>query len=130
MIKEIELRTKERVEFIEITQKIQELIRKSEIDEGIVTIFVPHTTAGITINENADSDVVEDIKTYLNKLIPFSNNYNHTEGNSDAHIKASIIGSSVNVLISNKELLLGTWQGIFFCEFDGPRRRKIFVHIK
>jgi len=130
LIKEIELRTKERVEFIEITQKIQELIRKSEIDEGIVTIFVPHTTAGITINENADSDVVEDIKTYLNKLIPFSNNYNHTEGNSDAHIKASIIGSSVNVLISNKELLLGTWQGIFFCEFDGPRRRKIFVHIK
>jgi len=130
LIKEIELRTKERVEFIEITQKIQELIRKSEIDEGIVTIFVPHTTAGITINENADSDVAEDIKTYLNKLIPFNNNYNHIEGNSDAHIKASIIGSSVNVLISNKELLLGTWQGIFFCEFDGPRRRKIFVHIK
>ncbi|RKY51892.1 MAG: YjbQ family protein, partial [Candidatus Neomarinimicrobiota bacterium] len=93
-------------------------------------IYCPHTTAGLTINENADPDVVEDIKSTLGKLIPSGAGYSHIEGNADAHIKSSIIGNSVELIISNGNLILGTWQGIFFCEFDGPRTRRVWVKIK
>ncbi|ADQ04850.1 protein of unknown function UPF0047 [Caldicellulosiruptor owensensis OL] len=130
MFKEIEIRTKDRVDFVDITSKLKEIVRQSNIEEGLMTVFVPHTTAGITINEHADPSVVNDIKKQLEKLVPANNGYSHSEGNSDAHIKASLIGSSVNIIIRNGEMMLGTWQGVFFCEFDGPRRRKIYVYIK
>lgn len=125
----VEINTKSRIELVDITSKIEDMVRKSGIKSGVCYIFVPHTTAGITINENADPSVVADILMKLSKLIPARNNYSHVEGNSDAHIKSTIIGSSVTVFIENNELLLGTWQGIYFCEFDGPRRRKAFVKI-
>ncbi|MEZ0535724.1 secondary thiamine-phosphate synthase enzyme YjbQ [Caldicellulosiruptoraceae bacterium PP1] len=130
MFKEFEIRTKERTDFIEITNKIKEIVRQSAIKNGIVTIFIPHTTAGVTINEHADPDVIDDLKEYFEKLVPKNNAFKHSEGNSDAHIKASIIGSSVQVLLNQGELCLGTWQGIFFCEFDGPRKRKVYMMIK
>lgn len=129
MLKEIEIRTKERVDFIDMTSKLREIIRQSNIEEGLMTVFVPHTTAGVTINEHADPAVISDIKKQFEKLVPVNNGYSHTEGNSDAHIKASLIGSSVNVIIKNGDLLLGTWQGVFLCEFDGPRKRKVYINI-
>ncbi|MGI6685196.1 MAG: secondary thiamine-phosphate synthase enzyme YjbQ [Bacillota bacterium] len=116
-------------EFIDITNIIQEEVRKSRVRDGIVVAFVPHTTAGITINENADPDVVYDILTGLNKVFPERNGYRHIEGNSHAHIKASLLGSSVTIIIEKGELKLGTWQGVYFCEFDGPRNRKVFIKI-
>lgn len=129
MLKEIEIRTKDRMDFIDITSKLREIIRQANIEDGLMTVFVPHTTAGVTINEHADSAVVNDIKKQLEKLIPLNNGYTHTEGNSDAHIKASLVGSSVNIIIKNGDLLLGTWQGVFLCEFDGPRKRKMYINI-
>ncbi|MBU0567091.1 secondary thiamine-phosphate synthase enzyme YjbQ, partial [bacterium] len=118
-----------RTEMIDITSKIKEVVRKSDFKNGICYIFVPHTTAGVTINENADPTVVKDILTELNKVIPFDGHYQHLEGNSAAHIKASLIGSSEVVLIEEGRLVLGTWQGIYFAEFDGPRRRKVLVKL-
>jgi len=129
MFEVIEIESKNREEMISITDKVSEIIRKAKIKEGICVIYVPHTTAGVTINEDADPSVKKDILNHLSKIIPYNESYSHIEGNADAHIKASIIGSSVNVIISNGELLLGRWQGIFFCEFDGPRRRKIYLKI-
>ena len=114
---------------IDITSKVTGLAAKSKIKDGICLVYCPHTTAGITINEGADPDVRHDIITELNKLVPFSGNYQHAEGNSAAHIKSSIIGASVNIIISNGALLLGTWQSVYFCEFDGPRSRKVQVKI-
>jgi secondary thiamine-phosphate synthase enzyme len=125
----LEITSKSRIELIDITSKIEDVVRDSGVRNGICYIFVPHTTAGITINEDADPSVVTDILMKLNKLIPVRDNYSHTEGNSDAHIKSTIIGTSLTVFIENNRLLLGTWQGIYFCEFDGPRRRKVFVKI-
>ena len=126
---EISVKSRNRNEFINITQEVQNVVNKSGIKDGVCYIFIPHTTAGITINEAADPDVVADIQQELNKIAPAGSHYRHTEGNADAHIKASIIGSSQAVFIENGRLKLGTWQGIFFCEFDGPRNRKVWVKI-
>ncbi|MEN3008090.1 secondary thiamine-phosphate synthase enzyme YjbQ [Pseudothermotoga sp.] len=123
----LSLRTKQRIEMIDITDQIQKLISDSGLKNGVCFIFVPHTTAAITINEGADSSVRLDIIEKLSRLVPVDGNYRHLEGNADAHIKASLIGSSVMVLVNDGELALGTWQRIFFCEFDGPRARQIFV---
>ncbi|MCS7175329.1 secondary thiamine-phosphate synthase enzyme YjbQ [Pseudothermotoga sp.] len=112
---------------VDITDQIQKLISDSGLKNGVCFIFVPHTTAAITINEGADSSVRFDIIEKLSRLVPADGNYRHLEGNADAHIKASLIGSSVMVLVNDGELALGTWQRIFFCEFDGPRARQIFV---
>jgi secondary thiamine-phosphate synthase enzyme len=125
MIKQFTIQTSRRNEFIDITAQIQDLV--GEVSEGVATVFVPHTTTGITINENADPAVPRDILKKLAELIPQQDNYSHMEGNSDAHIKASLFGSSVRVIIKDGQLLLGTWQAIFFCEFDGPRTRKFYV---
>ncbi len=114
-------------EFIEITGRIEEVVREQGVVSGMVTVFVPHTTAGITINENGDPDVVHDILTSLENVFPEKGNYRHFEGNSHAHIKASLMGSSITVLVENGRLKLGTWQGLYLCEFDGPRTRTIYV---
>jgi len=127
LLKEIQVNTNQQVEFVKITSQIQSLIDENNIKEEICHIFVPHTTAGITINEGADPDVVSDMTQELNKIVPFKDNYRHLEGNSAAHIKASMMGSSVSVLIQNGKLQLGTWQAIFFCEFDGPRSRRVWI---
>jgi len=129
MLKEITIQTNAQTQILDITSQVQKVVRESGIAEGLCCVFVPHTTAGVTINENADPSVKQDIVMELNKVIPFNDDYSHLEGNSAAHIKASIIGSSVNVPVKNNNLLLGTWQGICFCEFDGPRRRHLYVKI-
>jgi len=129
MFKEISITTHKKTEFVEITNIIQKIVRESKIVNGICYIYVPHTTAGITINENADRNVIEDIQMELNKIIPFDDNYSHSEGNSSAHIKSSLIGNSVCLFVENNTLKLGTWQGIFFCEFDGPRTRNVWIKI-
>lgn len=128
-MKTINLKTSERVEFVEITGEIEKIIDSSGISEGIVCLFVPHTTAALTLNENADPSVKYDIKNKLERLIPRNDNYTHGEGNSDAHLKAGIFGSSLTIIISGGNLVLGTWQGIYFCEFDGPRNRKLYIRI-
>jgi secondary thiamine-phosphate synthase enzyme len=114
---------------IDITREVQLKVKESGVKDGICVIFVPHTTAGITINENADPDVVRDFLMELNKVIPIKDGYHHREGNSAAHIKASMMGFSQTVIIQEGKLLLGTWQGIYFMEFDGPRIRKVHVKI-
>ncbi len=129
MLKTIPVHTHNRTEMLDISSQIQEVVRESNQKEGLCCIFVPHTTAGITINENADPSVLEDILQELEKVIPFDDNYHHLEGNSAAHIKSSLVGSSINVIIKNGQLKLGTWQGICFCEFDGPRAREVWIKI-
>ena len=126
---EINVHSKGRTELMDITDRLAKLVQESKVHEGLMVLFVPHTTAGVTINEAADPDVVDDIQQSLNKLVPHSGHYQHTEGNADSHIKASIIGSSEVVFIENGRLKLGTWQGVFFCEFDGPRNRRVWVKI-
>ncbi|MBW1836647.1 MAG: YjbQ family protein [Deltaproteobacteria bacterium] len=121
------VKTRSQTELIDITSEIQELVRISGIDNGICMLYVPHTTAAVTINESADPSVKADILMVLNTVIPWKAGYRHLEGNSPAHIKSSIIGPSELLAIENGRLVLGTWQGIFFCEFDGPRTRKIHV---
>ena len=116
-------------QFIDITNKVVDEVKNSNIRDGIAVIYVPHTTAGITINENADPDVVWDMISTLDKTYPVDGDYLHFEGNSHAHIKASLMGSSCTVIIQKGKLLLGTWQGIYFCEFDGPRNREFYVKI-
>jgi len=129
MIKEISVKTSSRVELIDITHLVEKVISESRIKSGLCTIYVPHTTAAVTINENADPSVRRDIIAELNKVIPFDDNYSHLEGNAAAHIKASIIGPSETILVNGGSLVLGTWQGIYFCEFDGPRNRKVIMKI-
>ncbi len=129
MLKEFSIRTNRQVEFVKLTGQIQKLLDESGVQEGICHIYIPHTTAGITINEGADPDVVRDMTMELNKIVPFEDGYRHAEGNSAAHIKASMMGSSAAVMIENGKLVLGTWQAIFFCEFDGPRTRRVLVRI-
>jgi secondary thiamine-phosphate synthase enzyme len=124
---EINVSSKKRNEMIDITYDVQKLIDEENLTEGHLLIYVPHTTAGITINEGADPSVQRDIIETLKKLVPENAGYMHMEGNSDAHIKASLLGSSVTVIIKNKKLVLGTWQHIFFFEGDGPRNRKVYV---
>ncbi|MEA1985961.1 MAG: secondary thiamine-phosphate synthase enzyme YjbQ [Candidatus Marinimicrobia bacterium] len=122
--------TNKRTEFLEITNEIQKEIDSSKIDSGIVVIFTPHTTAGITINENADPDVKKDIDYKINNMIPVADsNYFHAEGNSDSHLKSSLFGPSLSLIIENGKLILGVWQAIYFCEFDGPRNRRYFIKI-
>ncbi|NLZ39611.1 MAG: YjbQ family protein [Firmicutes bacterium] len=116
-------------QFIDITAKVAEEVKKSNVQDGLAVIFVPHTTAGVTINENADPNVVRDMISALEKTFPVDGEYFHFEGNAHAHIKASLMGSSSTVIIQEGKLLLGTWQGIYFCEFDGPRNREFYVKI-
>jgi secondary thiamine-phosphate synthase enzyme len=129
MIKKIPVDTHNRTEMLDITEKIENIVQESDKKDGLCFIFVPHTTAAITINENADPDVLADILQELEKVIPFNDNYRHLEGNSAAHIKSSMMGSSISVIIENGRLKLGTWQGIVFCEFDGPRTREVWLKI-
>ena len=127
-MKKIELHTSSRTELIDITDKIERVVGESGLRNGIATVFVPHTTAGVTINENADPSVPHDILKILDSVIPFeSPHYRHSEGNSAAHIKCSLVGCSETVIVEDGRLQLGAWQGIFFAEFDGPRNRKVWV---
>lgn len=123
----LQIKTNQKEEFIELTSKIQDTVQSSGIKNGSCIVYVPHTTAGITINENADPSVKHDILMALKKMVPDSLAYTHAEGNSPSHIKASLIGSSVKIVIQHGHLALGTWQGIFFCEFDGPRQRQVYL---
>ncbi|WP_456325243.1 secondary thiamine-phosphate synthase enzyme YjbQ [Desulfonauticus submarinus] len=123
----LEIRTTQREELKDITQLISQEIKKQSWQDGILTIFSPHTTGGITINEGADPSVAQDIIKTLKRVIPLNWDYSHLEGNSDAHIKTSLIGSSEQVIVSNGKIMLGTWQKIFFAEFDGPRNRKVWL---
>lgn len=123
------IQTTKQQQFIDITNKVAEVVKISNVRDGIAVIYVPHTTAGVTINENADPDVVKDMISALDKTYPVNGEYLHFEGNSHAHIKASLIGSSCTVIIQDGKLLLGTWQGIYFCEFDGPRNREFYLKI-
>ena len=123
------VKTGQRTEMLDITHQIQTAVTDSKVRNGICCVFVPHTTAAVTINENADPNVPKDILTKLENLIPPDDRYRHTEGNSDAHIKTSLVGSSETIIVEDGRLVLGTWQSIFFCEFDGPRNRKFLVKI-
>jgi len=125
----ISVKTNSRTEMLDITSSVQKEIAKAGVLDGLCVVYVPHTTAGITINEGADPDVCTDILAKLNDLVPAHRGYRHAEGNADSHIKASLVGSSVSVIVENGRLVLGTWQKIFFCEFDGPRTRKLCVRI-
>jgi len=129
-MKKISVQTTRRSEMVDITGLIAGAVAEAGLDKGICVVFVPHTTAGVTINENADPSVQLDIQTVLSKLIPEGAGYSHREGNADSHIKAGLMGSSVTVIVEGGELQLGTWQGIFFCEFDGPRRRGVWVDFR
>lgn len=126
---EYSVKTTKADDFINITNMVRQEVRQSGVKNGIVVIFVPHTTAGITINENADPDVVHDVLLGLRRAFPESTQYLHAEGNSHAHLKASAMGSSCTVIIENGELKFGMWQGIYFCEFDGPRNRKVYIKV-
>ncbi|MGD9898090.1 MAG: secondary thiamine-phosphate synthase enzyme YjbQ [Calditrichaceae bacterium] len=123
----LSIRTESRTGFIDITGKIQLIVKETNMISGMVTIFIPHTTAAVTINENADPDVQRDMLYEINKIVPYDDGYHHGEGNSAAHIKSSMFGASETIIVENGQLQLGTWQGIYFCEFDGPRNRKIWV---
>lgn len=129
MVNTITVKTHSKTEMLDITSEISKIVEESKQREGLCHIFVPHTTTGITINENADPNVKVDMLAELSKIAPVEDHYLHLEGNSAAHIKSSLIGSSVMVIIENGQLKLGTWQGIFLCEFDGPRLRKVWVKI-
>jgi len=129
MIKEISLSTSKRNELIDITNKVKEIVKQSKIQEGICVVYCLHTTAAITINESADPDVQRDIIVNLSKLVPENGDYQHSEGNSDSHIKSSIIGASETLIIKDNNLILGTWQNIYFAEFDGPRQRNVIVQL-
>jgi secondary thiamine-phosphate synthase enzyme len=128
-MEKINVRTNNRIELIDITDKVQAIIAKSKIKDGICFLFCPHTTAGLTINENADPSVQRDIINTLNKLVPEGAGYSHSEGNADSHIKSSLFGSSLTIFIEGGQLAFGTWQGIYFCEGDGPRSREVWVKI-
>lgn len=129
MFKTLNIKSKSKVEFIDITEEINRIIKESKINSGICYLYVPHTTAGLTINEGADPSVKRDIISTLNRVIPFEGDYQHVEGNSAAHIKSSIVGVSQNLIIENGSLLLGTWQSVYFCEFDGPRHRRVLIKL-
>ena len=125
----ISVRTQKHTQFLDITRPVQSAVINSGVKNGVVTVFVPHTTAGITINENADPDVVSDLENALERAVPWNANYRHSEGNAAAHVKASLMGSSVQVIVAEGLLRLGTWQAIYFCEFDGPRSRDIWIQV-
>jgi len=127
MFEVLELTTTKRNDFIDITGEISGALSRARIESGLCYIHIPHSTAGITINENADPTVQADIESKLNKMIPKSEKYTHPEGNSDSHIKSSLIGTALTLIVEKGSLVLGTWQGIYFCEFDGPRDRMIYI---
>ena len=127
--KTIQVKTTAHTQMLDINRQIQDVVTESGVQDGICTIFVPHTTAAVTINENADPDVVRDFTMEIGKIVPWEDGYHHMEGNSAAHLKASMIGFSEQVIIEDGRLVLGTWQGIYFCEYDGPRNRKVIVKI-
>src|SRR5689334_13321297 len=130
-VQTFEVRTRQREQFVEITDRVQQALAESPVQSGSVIVYVPHTTAGVTINENADPDVVHDMLLTLARLVPKdAPGYRHGEGNSDSHVKASMMGSSCHVLVEQGRLVLGTWQGIYLCEFDGPRTRNVYVDIQ
>lgn len=129
MLRFLEVKSRTRTEFLDITAEVQEIIRSSGIRGGVCTLFVQHTTAGITVNEGADPAVQRDMITFLNQRVPADYYYSHAEGNSDAHIKTSLVGSSLSIPVDGGKLLLGTWQAVYLCEFDGPRPRKIVVKL-
>ncbi len=129
MSKALNVKSKSKTEFIDITEDIRSLIKESGVQHGVCHIYVPHTTAGVTINEGADPAVKRDIIAALNRMVPFEGDYHHMEGNSAAHIKSTLVGAAQIVLIEEGKLLLGTWQSIYFCEFDGPRHRRVLVKI-
>ncbi len=126
-MKSISVTTKAKSQLIDITKEVERYIAEESIDDGVVLAYIPHTTAGITINEGADPSVQEDIQKQLTKVAPCNDGYSHSEGNSDGHIKSSMMGSSVLIPVSGGSLQLGTWQAVFFCEFDGPRSRKCIM---
>ncbi len=125
----LELKTKSRNEFVNLTREINQVVKKSGVQEGFCLVYVPHTTAGVTINEGADPDVVKDILKHLEEMVPAGKRFLHAEGNSDAHIKSSLVGVSQLIPITGGKLALGTWQAVFFCEFDGPRTRNVLVQV-
>ncbi len=129
MIKEFNINTSKRNELISITNEIKDIVKQSKIKQGICIVYCPHTTAAITINESADPAVQRDIIINLSKLIPKNGDYQHSEGNSDSHIKSSIIGSTLTLIIDSGKLALGTWQGLYFYEFDGPRNRNLYIKL-
>lgn len=128
-MKRICLSTGRRTEFVNINAQVQAAVNEMGIADGLVTVFIPHTTAGVTINENADPDVTADMDVVLDRMVPWSGGYKHCEGNTAAHVKASMMGSSVQIILEDGQMQLGTWQSIFFCEFDGPRSRKVLVKV-
>lgn len=128
-MEKINIRTDRRVDLIDITDKVQSVVAKSKVKQGICFLFSPHTTAGLTINENADPSVRRDIINTLSKLVPENAGYSHSEGNADSHIKSSLFGSTLTIFIEDGQLVFGTWQGIYFCEGDGPRSRQVWVKI-
>jgi secondary thiamine-phosphate synthase enzyme len=123
------LTTSQRAEFIDITSQVERVLAEEKVTSGICFVFCPHTTAGLTINENADPSVRSDIIRHLEELVPHGKGYSHSEGNSDAHIKASLMGFSLSLIIEEGRLKLGTWQGVYFCEFDGPRHRQVYITV-
>jgi len=125
----LKIRTDRRTQFVDITDEVQKLISCSRVTDGICYLYVPHTTAGVAINEHADPDVASDVEAALDRFIPARGPYRHAEGNSDSHIKAILVGGTQFVFIEDGKLALGRWQGVFFCEFDGPRERRIQIHI-
>jgi secondary thiamine-phosphate synthase enzyme len=129
-VQTLTVETSARVQMVDITAEVADAIRREKVTEGLAVVFVPHTTAAVTINENADRDVVRDIVAETNKVIPFDDDYHHGEGNSAAHIKSSLFGPSLVLIVSGGRPVLGTWQGIYFCEFDGPRHRTVHVAAK
>jgi secondary thiamine-phosphate synthase enzyme len=124
---ELNIKTNKKEEIIDITSKVEDLIK--EVKDGVVLVYVPHTTVGITINENTDINVKKDLLKALRHIVPENLGYEHSEGNSSSHIKSTLVGNSVNVIVKNGKLQLGTWGGIMFCEFDGPRERKVYVKV-
>jgi secondary thiamine-phosphate synthase enzyme len=126
-MKKFNVQTRSRTDFVNLDPSVAEAVRETGMTEGVVTVFIPHTTAGITINENADPDVMADMEQVLNRIVPWNGDYSHFEGNTAAHVKAGMMGSSVQVIVSGGQLQLGTWQSLYLCEFDGPRTRQVWV---
>jgi len=130
MMQTLTVRTSRRVELIDVTSEVAEVVRQSDLEEGLCLVYVPHTTAAVTINENADPSVGRDVMMKLNQLVPRDDAYTHSEGNSDAHVKSTLVGCSEVIPVRDGQLVLGTWQGVCFCEFDGPRQRRLMVTVK
>ena len=129
MLKVLNIRTSRRNEIIDITDEVRRVVRESNVKSGICVLYCPHTTAALTVNENADPSVRLDISEHLSEMVPHTKPYRHLEGNADSHIKSVLVGPSLTLIVENGDIVLGTWQGVFFCEFDGPRNRKLYVKV-